>query len=124
MSLRDLQNCNPISPFWPYFIPTGSEVRTLLSKTIVNSSTLLTVGSGELQVIQQMGIPLTANIVFFNCQCIAQTTVSVLPNPTSIKLADIDYSGSTGELSWYYEWNGLVVDNRPNVVCTVYYFLV
>ena len=121
MSLKDLGICEPISPFWPYFIPTGSEVSTLLSKTIVNSSTELTV-SGELQVIQQMGIPPTANIVYYNCQCIAQTTVSVQPDPIFIKLADIDYSVSTGELSWYFEWDGLVAPNRPNVVCTVLYF--
>jgi hypothetical protein len=64
MSLKDLQNCEPISPFYPYFIPTGSEVTTLLTKTIVNSATNLNTASGELQVFQQMGIPLTANIVF------------------------------------------------------------
>jgi hypothetical protein len=123
MSLKDLAISEPISPFYPPFIPTGSEVGTLLTKTIVNSSTLLTVGGGELQVIQQMGIPLSANIVFFNCQCLAQSTVSVQPDAIFIKLADIDYSSATGELSWYFEWDGLVTTNRPNVVCTVLYFL-
>jgi hypothetical protein len=122
MSLHDLQDCDPISPFWPYFIPAGSEVSTLLTKTIVNSSTLLTVGSGQLQVLQKMDIPPTANVVFYNCQCIAQTTVSVIPNAIYIKLSDIDYSTVSGELSWYFDWNGLIATNRPNVVCTVYYF--
>ena len=121
MSLSDLQNCEPISPFYPYFIPTGSETTTLLTKTIVNSATNINTAGGELQVFQDMGINST-NIVFFNCQIVAQTTVSVLPNPIYIKLADIDYSITTGDMSWYFEWNGLVADNRPNVVCTIYYF--
>ena len=122
MSLKDLQICEPSSPFYPYFIPTGLEVSTLLSKVFVNSSTELTIGAGTLQVFQAMGIPLTANVVYFNCQFLA-SSVSLYPAASSIHLADIDYSATSGNMSWFFEWGGLVANNRPNVVCTILYFL-
>ena len=123
MSLKDLQNCEPTSPFYPYFIPTGQEVSLLLSKVFVNSSSELTIGAGTLQVFQAMDIPLTANVVYFNCQFLAQSAVSMYPAASSIHLADIDYSGATGNMSWFFEWGGLVANDRPNVVCTILYFL-
>ncbi len=123
MSLKDLEPLQPTSPFYPSFIPTGQEIPPLQIKAIRNNATVLNTPAGQIQVTQNMGIPLGANIVYFTVQNVAQNAVSVPPFNPYIKTSDIDYSSVTGDMTWYIDWDTLAGTNRPVYLCSVYYYL-
>jgi len=123
MSIKDLEPLQPSSPFYPTFIPTGSETPTLLIKAIRNNATVLSTPAGQIQVTQDMGLPLTANIIYFTVQNVGQNSVSVPTFNPYIKISDVDYSSATGDMTWYIDWDSLVATNRPIYLCSVYYFL-
>jgi hypothetical protein len=122
MSIKDLEPLQPSSPFYPSFIPTGTETPALIVKAIRNSATVLTVGGGQIQVIQDMGLSPTATIVYYTVQVIAQNAISCPTFDPFIKLSDVEYSSVTGDMSWYINWDNLPATNRPVCLCTVYYF--
>jgi hypothetical protein len=122
MSIKDLQPLQPTSPFYPSFIPTGAETPTLVTKVIRNSSTVLAVGSSQILVTQDMGIPVGATIVYFTVQQVAQNAVSCPTFNPSINLSDINYSSVTGDMTWNINAVGLAGTNRPVCLCTVYYY--
>jgi hypothetical protein len=123
MSIKDLQPLQPISPFYPPFIPTGQETPTLLMKAIRNSSTVLAIGNSQVLVVQDMGLSPTATIVYFTVQQVAQNAVSCPTFSPSIKFLDVNYDGTTGDMTWYIQALNLAVTNRPVCLCTVYYYL-
>jgi hypothetical protein len=123
MSIKDLQPLQPISPFYPPFIPTGNETPALVIKAIRNSATVLAVGSSQILVTQDMGLPLTATIIYYTVQQVAQNAVSCPTFDPSIKFSDISYSSSTGDMTWYINATNLAATNRPVCLCTVYYYL-
>lgn len=122
MSIKGLEPLQPISPFYPEFVPTGQQVSTLISRSVVYSSDVLTIGSGQQLAAQIMSIPALANIAFFNVQLLDPKS-SCLPAAISVKISDTGYSSITDQMSWYFNWNGLLATERPNVVCTVFYYL-
>lgn len=123
MSIKDLAPLQPISPFYPSFIPTGQEIPPLQVKAIRNSATVLSTATGQTQVTQAMGIPLGATIIYFTVQNIGQNTVSVPPFTPYIKISDINYSSITDDMTWYIDWDSLVANNTPVYLCSVYYYL-
>jgi len=122
MSIKDLEPLQPTSPFYPSFIPTGSETPVLLSKVIRNSATVLAIGSSNISVTQAMGIPLSATVVYFTVQQVAQNAVSCPTFNPSIKFSDVSYSSSTGNMTWNINALNLAATNRPVCLCSVYYF--
>jgi len=122
MSIKDLEPLQPTSPFYPSFIPTGSETPVLLSKVIRNSATVLAIGSSNISVTQAMGIPLSATVVYFTVQQVAQNAVSCPTFTPSIKFSDVNYSSSTGNMTWNINASSLAATNRPVCLCSVYYF--
>jgi hypothetical protein len=123
MSIKDLEPLQPSSPFYPSFIPTGIEIPPLLVMAIRNSATILSTSSGQIQVTQAMGLPLTVNVVFFTVQNVGQNTVSVPIFNPFIKISDVDYSSVTDDMTWYIDWNSLASPNTPVYLCSVYYYL-
>ena len=122
MSIKDLQPLQPISPFYPSFIPTGSETPALQMKAFRNSSTVLAVGSSQVLVTQDMALPVGATVVYFTVQQVAQNAVSCPTFNPSIKFSDVDYSSVTGDITWYINAVNLAATNRPVCLCTVYYY--
>jgi hypothetical protein len=122
MSIKGLEPLQPISPFYPEFIPTGQQSGALISKSVVYTESVLSVGSGQAQVSQVMGIPALANVSFFNVQLLDPQS-SCLPAAISVKISDTGYDQPSDTMSWYFNWNGLLATERPNVVCTVFYYL-
>jgi len=122
MSIKDLQPLQPTSPFYPSFIPTGSETPALIVKAIRNSATVLAIGTSQILVTQDMGLSPTATIVYFTVQQVAQNAVSCPTFNPSIKFSDIDYDSSTGDMTWYINTTNLAATNRPVCLCTVYYY--
>jgi hypothetical protein len=122
MSIKDLQPLQPTSPFYPSFIPTGSETPALIVKAIRNSATVLAIGTSQILVTQDMGLSPTATIVYFTVQQVAQNAVSCPTFNPSIKFSDIDYDSSTGDMTWYINATNLAATNRPVCLCTVYYY--
>jgi len=123
MSLLDLQPLQPTSPFYPPFIATGNETPVLVSKVIRNNATVLAVGSSQILVTQDMGLPPTANIVYFTVQQVAQNAVSCPTFNPSIKFSDVSYDGTTGDMTWVINAVNLAATNRPVCLCSVYYYL-
>ena len=123
MSIKDLEPLQPTSPFYPSFIPTGSETPVLVSKVIRNNSTVLAIGSSNISVTQTMGIPLGATIVYFVVQQVAQNSVSCPTFNPSIKFSDISYSSATDNMTWNINALNLAATNRPVCLCSVYYYL-
>lgn len=123
MSIKDLEPLQPTSPFYPTFIPTGQETPVLLIKAIRNSATVLAVGSSNVSVTQAMGLPLSATIVYFTVQQVAQNAVSCPTFNPSIKFSDISYSSGTGNMTWNINALNLAATNRPVCLCSVYYYL-
>jgi len=122
MSLKNLEPLVPVSPFYPPFIPTGSETPVLLTKTILNNTTVLAVGSSIIAKSQAMAIPLSATIIYFTVQQVGQNSFSCPSFVPSIKFADVAYSSATGNMTWDIIANALTATNRPNCLCTVYYY--
>ena len=123
MSIKDLQPLQPTSPFYPTFIPTGSETPVLLSVTINNNSTVLAAGSSQVLKTQAMGIPLSATIIYFTVQQASQNVYSCPTFVPNVKFSDVSYSSNTGNMTWYLNGTNLVGTNRPVSVCSVYYYL-
>ena len=122
MSIKDLEPLQPTSPFYPSFIPTGSETPALIVKAIRNSATVLAIGSSQVLVTQDMSLPVGATVVYFTVQVVAQNAVSCPTFNPSIKLSDVNYSSGTGDMTWYINAVNLAATNRPVCLCTVYYF--
>lgn len=123
MSLKDLEPLQPSSPFYPPFIPTGSEIPPLQGKGVKNNSVVLNTATGQLLVTQAMEIPIGATIIYYTVQNVGQNAESCPPFNPYVKISDISYSSGTGNMTWYVNWDGLAGSNRPIYLCSVYYYL-
>lgn len=124
MSIKDLEPLQPTSPFYPEFIPNGSEVSTLFTKVqtysldVLPASTPLT----QISAVQPMGLPVGAQVSFFICQMLDQNIITVLSGSPAINISDVSYSSVTDDMSFDINFQNLVADTRPSIICTVFYF--
>jgi len=124
MSIKDLEPLQPTSPFYPSFVPTGSEFSILFTKVQTYSASKLNAGIvSQISVTQPMFLPLGAIVSFFTCQVLDQRGITVLSGSPAINISDVSYSTVTGNMTFDIGWKNLVQPERPNVVCTVFYYL-
>jgi hypothetical protein len=124
MSIKDLEPLNPTSPFYPTFVPNGSEVSVLFTKVMTYSASKLSAGIvSQISVTQPMFLPLGANISFFTCQVLDQNGITVLSGSPAINISDVNYSSVTGNMTFDIGWKNLAQPERPNIICTVFYYL-
>jgi hypothetical protein len=124
MSIKDLEPLQPTSPFYPTFVPNGSEVSVLFTKVVTYSASKLNAGVvSQISITQPMGLSLSANISFFTCQVLDQNGITVLSGSPAINISDVNYSSVTGNMTFDIGWKNLVQPERPNVVCTIFYYL-
>lgn len=123
MSIKDLEPLLPDSPFYPTFVPTGQQVSTLFTKVQTSSETKLAAGIiSSLQVTQPMDLPVGAIVSYFQCQVLDQNGITVLSGSPAINISDVNYSSVTGDMTFFIGWKNLVQPERPNIICTVFYF--
>lgn len=124
MSIKDLEPLQPTSPFYPSFVPTGSEFSILFTKVQTYSASKLSAGIvSQISVSQPMGLPLGAIISFFTCQVLDQNGITVLSGSPAINISDVNYSSVSGNMTFDIGWKNLAQPERPNVVCSVFYYL-
>lgn len=123
MSIKDLEPLVPSSPFYPSFVPSGSEFSILFTKVQTYTNSKLGAGIvSQISVTQPMFLPLGAIVSFFTCQVLDQQGITVLSGSPAINISDVSYSSITGNMTFDIGWKNLTTPERPNVVCTIFYY--
>ena len=123
MSIKDLEPLVPSSPFYPSFVPSGSEFSILFTKVQTYTNSKLGAGIvSQISVTQPMFLPLGAIVSFFTCQVLDQQGITVLSGSPAINISDVSYSSITGNMTFDIGWKNLTAPERPNIVCTIFYY--